>query len=124
MARTPMPVPRNRGGAAGPSIPPRGPESAWDRKLLIALGVALFIILLIFACTAIANASGPLQSTLPVIGAASTAIEAACTAIGAGHTGTYVTTTGALLGWECGMAAPEGRSHNPSQALVGEATRR
>ena len=88
MTRTPRPVPRNRGGAAGPSIPPRGPDSTWGRNLLIALRSVLFtilvIILLIYIYTSIADASGPLQSVLPVIGA--------------GPTGTYVTTTG-CLGW-------------------------
>lgn len=73
MAKRPMPVPRNLGGAPGPRISDRKAEKGGLNPLGV-LAVALFVLLL--ACSCIAGLAstrgdGAHQSDLPVIGATS-----------------------------------------------------
>lgn len=73
MAKKPMPVPRNLGGAPGPRTPPRKPRRTGPKPLTV-FAVVLLVLLLVCGCVAVLASTGPdgaHQSHLPVIGVTS-----------------------------------------------------
>lgn len=73
MAKQPMPVPRNRGTAAGLRAP-RGKPRRTGPKPLTVFAVVLLVLLLVCGCIAALASTGPdgtHQSHLPAIGARS-----------------------------------------------------
>lgn len=73
MAKRPMPVPRNRGAAAG-LRPPRGKPRRTGPKPLTVFAVVLLVLLLVCGCMAVLASTGrdgSHQSHLPAIGARS-----------------------------------------------------